>query len=568
MSKLLQFLIILGVAQRIFASTVPIGGCNEVYVKCSTKGEPTCDNPNPKSCVSFTGFRCKPEYVRLNGICIKQCDCPPKCDANEEYVISCIKGEPTFDNRNPISCKPFTGCRCKSGHVRLNGKCIKECDCPIVCTGSHEEYVINCIKGEPTCDCPNPPSCSPFTGCRCKSGYVRLNGICIKQCDCPPKCNANEEYVISCIKGEQTCDNLYPYLCEPFTGCRCKSGYVRFNGKCIKECDCPPKCNDNEEYVISCVKGEPTCDNRNPISCRPFTGCRCKPGYVRFNEKCIKECDCPPKCNANEEYVVSCINGEPTCDNRSPISCKPFTGCRCKSGYVRFDGKCIKECDCPPKCNNNEEYVINCIKGEPTCDNRNPISCRPFTGCRCKPGYVRFNEKCIKECDCPPKCNDNEEYVTSCIKGEPTCDNRNPIACRPFTGCRCKPGYVRFNKKCIKECDCPPKCNANEEYVISCIKGEPTCDNRNPISCRPFTGCRCKSGYVRLNGICVKECECPLVCTGSHEEYVINCIKGEPTCDCPNPLSCSPFTGCRCKSGYVRLNGICIQSCDCSPIYG
>lgn len=54
----------------------------------------------------------------------------------------------------------------------------------------------------------------------------------------------------------------------------------------------------------------------------------------------------PPKCkDPNEEYILA-KTGEPTCDDPSPKQCAPVSECRCKSGYVRLDGKCIKPCDC------------------------------------------------------------------------------------------------------------------------------------------------------------------------------------------------------------------------------
>nr|UPQ64762.1 zonadhesin-like protein 3 [Plectrocnemia conspersa] len=526
---------------------------NEVYVINSDKGEPTCTDPNPKQCQPFTGCRCKPGYVRHDGKCIKQSECP--CDCNEVYVVNSTNGEPTCENSNPISCRPFTGCRCKPGYVRNNGKCIKQCDCP--CERPNEIFVIKSKKGEPTCTDPNPKQCRPFTGCRCKPGYVRYNGKCIKPCECP--CDCNEEYVENSTKGEPTCDNSNSIICRPFTGCRCKPGYVRYNGKCIKQCDCPCKC-PNEVYVINSNEGEPTCTDPNPPQCHPFTGCRCKPGYVRYNGKCIKQCECPCSC-PNEVYVINSNEGEPTCEDPNPKQCHPFTGCRCKPGYVRHDGKCIKQCECPCKCP-NQVYVINSNEGVPTCEDPSPGQCRPFTGCRCKPGYVLHNGKCIKQCECPCK-SPNEIYVINSDKGEPTCEDPNPKQCHPFTGCRCKPGFVRYKGECVKPCECP--CNCNEEYVVSSTIGEPTCDNPNPISCRPFTGCRCKKGYVRLNGKCIKQCECPCNC---NEEYVVKSKKGEPTCDNPNPISCRPFTGCRCKKGYVRYNGQCIIACDCPPKCG
>ena len=51
------------------------------------------------------------------------------------------------------------------------------------------------------------------------------------------------------------------------------------------------KCPDKEELILASF-GEETCDGRKPNPCKPVTECRCIPGYVRHNGKCIRKCDC------------------------------------------------------------------------------------------------------------------------------------------------------------------------------------------------------------------------------------------------------------------------------------
>lgn len=51
------------------------------------------------------------------------------------------------------------------------------------CKDPNEVFVL-AKYGEPTCDVPSPKPCSPVSECRCKDGYVRNNGVCIKPCDC------------------------------------------------------------------------------------------------------------------------------------------------------------------------------------------------------------------------------------------------------------------------------------------------------------------------------------------------------------------------------------------------
>ncbi|CAO1414017.1 unnamed protein product [Diamesa tonsa] len=90
------------------------------------------------------------------------------------------------------------------------------------------------------------------------------------------------------------------------------------------------------------------------------------------------------------------------------------------------------------------------------------------------------------------------------------------------------------------------------------------------ISCQP--GCFCKSGYVRFNGMCIQTADCPTrPCSLSNEEY--------KTCGTPCTLSCDNFKladeielncpnicvkGCFCKSGYVRgIAGLCVLPTTC-----
>lgn len=53
-----------------------------------------------------------------------------------------------------------------------------------------------------------------------------------------PKCNGEFEEYVQAYTDEKTCDNDNPNICNPVRACRCIEGYIRHNGKCIKECDC------------------------------------------------------------------------------------------------------------------------------------------------------------------------------------------------------------------------------------------------------------------------------------------------------------------------------------------
>lgn len=131
-----------------------------------------------------------------------------------------------------------------------------------------------------------------------------------------PKCTGENEEFISTRFTEATCDEPVAERCGFVEECRCKPGFVRHQGKCIKSCDCrkwksrktyqinkkvdarihldilASKCpGPNEEYIWTSV-GERTCGEPTPAPCTRVKECRCLPNYVRHNGKCIKPSQC------------------------------------------------------------------------------------------------------------------------------------------------------------------------------------------------------------------------------------------------------------------------------------
>ncbi|GMT09534.1 hypothetical protein PFISCL1PPCAC_831, partial [Pristionchus fissidentatus] len=188
--------------------------------------------------------------------------------------------------------------------------------------------------------------------------------------------------------------------------------------------------------------------------------CKHRPNCVSF-----------PKCPANEEYR-ECNGDTPcdaTCENHWP-NCSGCGkgGCVCLHGLVRHKGKCFKQEQCPdPDCPANQ--VWNKCPGNcqlPSCRSilsKEKETCLEgcgFAQCVCKQGFVRDdNDICIKKENCPKKfdCESPHEVKKQCSTCEPTCEDRNP-ACNKMCGppkCQCKPGFVRDQGFCLPEYQCP-----------------------------------------------------------------------------------------------------------------
>jgi hypothetical protein len=541
-------------------------GKNEIWVVGANYEDATCDDPSQKTCGEVDACRCKTGYVRYKGECIKACDCPTCSGQNEIWVIDANYEDPTCDNPKKNTCKPVDGCRCKSGYVRYKGQCIKDCDCPS-CNGKNEIWVIGANYVDATCSEPEQKTCEPVDGCRCKKGYIRYKGECIKECDCPSCKGENEIWVIGATYEDATCADPQKKTCEVTDGCRCKTGYVRYKGECIKECDCPTCKGENEIWVIDANYEDGTCEDPTQPSCGIVDACRCKNGYVRYKGKCIKACDCPSCKGKNEIWVIGATYEDATCTDPSQKTCEEVDACRCKNGYVRYKGECIKSCDCPSCSGKNEIWVIDATYVDATCENPTQKSCSPIDGCRCKVGYVRYKGKCIKSCNCPSCKGPNEVWILGATYEDATCDAPKQKTCAAENACRCKEGYVRYKGDCIKQCDCPNCKGKNEIWVIESTYEDATCDSPKQKTCKAVDICRCKKGYVRYKGECIKACDCPS-CQGANEIWVIGATYNDGTCKEPKQNTCDATDGCRCKKGFVRFKGKCIMRCDCPKCQG
>ncbi|KAI1700216.1 trypsin inhibitor like cysteine rich domain-containing protein [Ditylenchus destructor] len=303
--------------------------------------------------------------------------------------------------------------------------------------GENEQY-LECSTCEPSCEPPpphthlaeHPPS---------------------ESCNKPRKqCGVNERYFDEHQCGtacEPSCENPHPGYCEKLcvqNVCQCEHGFVRhpLSNKCVQKSECPvkyPICAENEVYENGNAC-EPTCDDpegKRVCTLNLVEKCRCLPGFVRHDRKCVPLSHCPrpepPSCGENEKYAECGKQCEPSCDHPKPSGCIFLCakGCLCLPGFVRHpSGKCVPESYCPmpkPVCSKNEVWIDNGSGCEPSCINPRiiPISeCNTrMGGCTCKPGAVRnFDRKCVLKSECGDSVirSGDQTFQDCCI------DNRLP----------------------------------------------------------------------------------------------------------------------------------------------
>uniref|UniRef100_A0A1B0GMC4 Uncharacterized protein n=1 Tax=Phlebotomus papatasi TaxID=29031 RepID=A0A1B0GMC4_PHLPP len=525
---------------------------------------------------------CKDGFKRINGLCLDENLC--QCSENEEYAY----GNPCQEKCGvgPQECKGeacYKGCFCREGYRRVSGKCVAESQCPC---GKYEEYNYGndcyeeCSKDPKLCR-----SVETYKKCTCIEGYKRIYGYCMPDTKC--KCLVNEIVTYSNDCYEQC--GMDPAKCaehDTIRGCACRPGYVRINGQCVPDSECP--CSFNEEYVVgnSC---EEEC-NATPDSCKEVSSykrCSCRSGFKRIDGLCTEQFRCP--CGKNEIYKFGnpcsedCSKTAYYCDKE-----ESYQGCFCKEGYKRINGKCVEYSAC--KCGSNEVYTYGNYCDEScdytlTCD-----SSSTELRCVCLPFHKRIDGDCVHQSNC--KCGENEEYritedgVSECVckdgfrkehrkcvpYNETNCGQNeiystsnecteqcgiDPATCGPPVSqprCLCQPGYVRIDGVCVPRSNC--QCGANEEYTYSsecierCEENEDTCKHEVQ-----YERCTCLKSYKRIDGVC--EPEVYSTCGNSCYDEC-----GKTKSDCQSDKC---FAGCYCQKGFKRIDGVCVPEYKCGP---
>ncbi|XP_058066143.1 zonadhesin-like [Anopheles bellator] len=415
--------------------------------------------------------------------------------------------------------------------------------------------------------------------------------------------------------------------------CVCKSGYVRYNGKCVQKTCCPSyqDDSDSDEYVPQVWQRK--CDRRCPCG-KTFV---CGTDYS--SEEQYYPCGCktlppcctttttpapttttpppttttpPPTTTTTEELVFRRPSCEPTCDDdcsddSCPVLLVEEPTCACRPGYVRYQGHCITKASCPRSVSRYQLFVPQQPRCSARCGTPNRerrdiwqvnlslinratlCTMRTVGHKRLRAGVVLFaflvvilQSASCKECgsskDTSVKCAPFEVLRPDKPCCEPTCeDDCSHAICRRAQGsypkptCVCRQGLVRHAKACIPRQMCPPHfsprangpyrpaplpkpvtpkpctkppptkppqptCGPNEQLFHCRQFCVPTCKNDcskvlQPRICIPETSCICKPGYVRHEGRCIPQCDCPkrpqpLPLSGEYVEFEVVSVEG------------------------------------------
>ncbi|CAD6191418.1 unnamed protein product [Caenorhabditis auriculariae] len=353
-------------------------------------------------------------------------------------------------------------------------KCVKPEAVP-KCAGKNEIFT-SCENGcDPTCDYPRFKNCNTSIcrrGCKCRPGYLRLNGTCTKGNECPAP-NTTTCASLKCPTGQKCKQSFDQDFLTPFGPPACVN--TTANQTLCVDMTCPKNrmCTDGERKSYCFIKPDHL----------PCYKRKCPSGTICFEaspknstSKCILRKDAP-KCTSPNETYTPCKNGrdEDVCDPSSvkkvsKNDCVP--GCKCKVGFVRIAGKCVSYKECPPvvhgkfTCRPNEAYqktenylLNNCKHKFYNLNEREKH-------CVCRWG-LRRNSKgnCVPLSECPKdSCDLNEEWSKCpycedycggtafrlmCEKGFEHLQNN----CEP--GCGCKPNFARnLSDVCVPTASC------------------------------------------------------------------------------------------------------------------
>jgi len=505
---------------------------NEYYcAKCPTGCSNCSDYYLENTPIRIDCFSCLPGYKLINSICEFQCNLGEKnlcltCDDNvKDRCASCNSGyyldtaDGTCNSCEVENCdicnKTGTCDKCIYQYELLNNTCFKTCDIGenekcIKCNNTELEITENCLI--------------------CNEGYFL------------PDDSQNKTICYPCEYG---CADCYGNSSKPI--CRyCKEEFKWIKGECIKNCklglgELCRTCNYdnnnqscsscNEGYYLpenilerkkckKCGKNMKVCHEENneviPDECYyPFiiSGRYCMEKCTRGSGFYCSSCNIiPEKINqcqsCNIGYYLATDSNKTKCYSCS-IGCKSCIGTisnntclDCQSGYMLYQGKCIKNCYTYDK-----YYYCKTCNTEPGKNNR----CLTCNEGYYLPYYPIDNNKNSKCQICPSHCikciglNDGRVNCSECEIGYYKVNVNGVNICYKCStpGCLACEGDISSNI-CLK-CSNDSNPFISDKKIISCYQ---TCDLGKEDKCkscqRLSQECyECNDEYTKYNGKCV-----------------------------------------------------------------
>ena len=565
--------------------------------------ESTCQNP-----------------LEEDSMCVfVQCD--NRCECNEGYVKDEKSGECLEEDNCPVSICPRNSVWDECGSA-----CPETCqkhgehgghpgDTPDGNHGAHLNDDPHGEHGSHTSPCTE--QCVP--SCVCLDDFV-LNdeGECIAKAECPVSCPDNSTWNDCGSSCPETCQKHSEHgghpgdephgahgahpendphgehgshlactmQCNPT--CACDPGFVlNDNGECITKDECPQTCGDNQEWVecplCSQKCGEPKlcimmemCPFGEECGCPLDSKCMCMDGFQEDPEdpsKCVPDSMCG-ECAVNEVWNTCSSACEITCQNQfNPVdvcTLQCVQKCDCKFGFLRDErtGKCVSSKQCPiAQCPENEMWNTCQKMEEETCD---PATHHEHQHRRRR--YVGEISDTHGEHGAHPKNDPHGPHG-----GHRNNDPHGPHGAHPVEdvepicaqqGCECKHGYVRHEGTCIKETNCP--CPTNENYKECAFDCGPQCQFPAPfcsLGAGCIAGCQCDDGFKRdREGKCHEAKQCQTAACPRNEHWKMCGTKCEATCILPNPTCTKECVDakCECLPDFVRNeSGACIPVSEC-----
>lgn len=597
----------------------------------------TCSDIGPSDCITCTGDRylyqetcsliCPNNFYRsIGNLCIQSC---PEGYYVTDDSLDCLACDSTCG-----TCSDSDKCTSCKGNLYLYGNSCAS-SCPTDYLKNSENLCIpgkDCgsgffINSDFCYSCPDECSeCSSNATCSvcsagfflyqhfcysvCPAGYLKREGICIKNEECTKSRFIDQDTCSDCDESCATCSGYTESTC---TSCvnelylylqtcvlTCPEGYNKYpNNTCLSIC--PQTTYSDSGSCESCSSGCTVC--KNNTYCDKCSG----ELFLTIDNQCVENCPEGYYGELGACYLICDDTDCITCDHSDNKKCL-----KCATGTYLYNGLCVNYCP-----DGYYEAVNECKTCQTGCAN-----CEQSNHCeKCEKGFALFEGNCFDSC--PVQYFEFNQICESCDK--------NCSVCSGFDKCQqCDDSTVLFKDKCVKTCpkkfkeiddscvfQCPGNCSeCLDEKCVKCESGvlfngecEATCPEtfyaasnickKCPKSCKFCESSalcsECQINNYLYKGTCYSKCPentklekneactlvCPDKCKACTESACIECESSygfyQDTCQaCPtgtflvsgfcedcsaNCSNCTSLDACQsCLAGYL-LNGVCLDEC-------